>query len=830
MKAPVSWIRELVDLPAEVTTEALAARLTDLGLKLEAIERPGDQITGPLVVGRVLTMEPEPQKNGKTINWCTVDVGAANGTGEPQGIVCGAHNFAPGDLVVVVLPGGVLPGGFEISARKTYGHVSAGMICSARELGLGDDHDGIIVLPADAGDPGADAFAVLGLDDEVIEFEINPDRAYALSLRGVARDAALAFDAPYTDPTDRELPEPDDAGHPVVVDDPAGCPVFAARTVAGLDPSAPSPDWMVRRLTQAGMRPISLAVDVTNYVMLETGRPIHGYDADKVRGALRVRRATAGERLTTLDGTDRELSPEDLVVTDDSGIIGLGGVMGGATTEMSGTTTRVLVEAAHWDPVSMFRTGKRHKLSSEAGKRNERGVDPTICGAAADRVVELLVAHGGGVAEPGFTLVGSPPEPDPIVLGGQLPARVTGIDVPVDAAVRHLEAVGCTVERDGDTLTATPPPWRPDLTDPFDLVEEVARVVGYDQVPSVVPTPTGGRGLTRSQRLRRRVGRTLAGAGCVEVISFPFTGPAALDALGLPADDPRRRTVPLANPISTEEPSYTTTLLPGLLKAAARNLGRGAAGVSLFETGTVAFPSDAGPAPIYGVEWRPTEAELEKLYDALPAQPLHLAVVLAGERERAGWWGPGREAGWADAVGLVRRLAAELGVALTVRAASLAPWHPGRCAELVVGDGDDQVVVGHAGELHPRVCQAVGVPARSAAVELDLDALLRYAEDVVPGPELSSFPVAKEDVALLVDASVTAAEVEAALREGAGDLLESIRLFDVYTGEQVGEGRKSLAFALRFRAPDRTLTEQETGAARDAAVAAAVARTGAVQR
>ncbi len=401
MKAPVSWIREHVDLPDDVTTELLAARLTALGLKLEAIDRPADQITGPLVVGRVLTRDPEPQKNGKTINWCTVDVGDANGTGEPQGIVCGAHNFEPGDLVVVVLPGGVLPGGFEISARKTYGHLSAGMICSARELGLGEDHDGIIVLPTDAGAPGDDAFGVLGLDDDVIEFEINPDRAYALSIRGVAREAALAYGAPFHDPAERHVPPADDDGWPVVVDDPRGCPVFVARLVEDFDPSAPTPDWMAKRLTQAGMRPISLAVDVTNYVMLEIGRPIHGYDADKLQGTVGVRRAVEGETLTTLDGTRRTLSPEDLVVTDDSGIIGLGGVMGGQDTEISATTTRVLVEAAHWDATSMFRTGKRHRISSEAGKRNERGVDPTVTAAAADRVVELLTTHGGATASPG---------------------------------------------------------------------------------------------------------------------------------------------------------------------------------------------------------------------------------------------------------------------------------------------------------------------------------------------------------------------------------------------------------------------------------------------
>ncbi|MDT9594678.1 phenylalanine--tRNA ligase subunit beta [Nocardioides zeae] len=841
MKAPVSWIREHVDLPAEVTTVDLARRLTDLGLKLEAIERPGHDITGPLVVGRVLTKDPEPQKNGKTINWCTVDVGAANGTGEPQGIVCGAHNFEPGDLVVVVLPGGVLPGGFAISARKTYGHLSAGMICSAAELGLpagfGGSADGIVVLAPDAGAPGDDAFALLGLRDEVIEFEINPDRAYALSLRGVARESALAFDAAFHDPTERDVPPADDQGHPVVVDDPDGCPVFVARTVSGFDPTAPTPDWMARRIQLAGMRPISLAVDVTNYVMLEAGRPIHGYDADKVAGALRVRRASAGERLTTLDGTARTLSPEDLVVTDDSGIIGLGGVMGGETTEMSSTTTRVLVEAAHWDAVAMFRTGRRHKITSEAGKRNERGVDPTICEAAADRVVELLVAHGGGTAEPGVTVVGTPPAPVTVRLAADLPARVSGVDIDAATTRRHLAAVGCTV-RDGGgsddgadeaTLEVVVPPWRPDLTDPFDMVEEVVRVVGYDAVPSVLPTPAAGRGLTRDQRLRRRVGRVLAGAGLVEVVSFPFTGDAMLDALEVPSDDERRRTVRLANPLSAQEPSYTTTLLTGTLTAAARNTGRGLPGVALFETGAVAFASDV-PAPLLGVDRRPTDEELAALLAAVPRQPLHLTLVLGGVLEAGGWWGAARDAGWADVLGLVRVLADELGVELRVAADELAPWHPGRCARVsVVVDGEEQPL-GHAGELHPRIAARLDLPARTSVAELDLDVLFAAAPETVRAPRFSAYPVAKEDVALLVDASVPAGEVEAALREGAGELLESLRLFDVYTGAGVQEGHKSLAFALRFRAADRTLGEGEAAAARDAAVALAGERTGAVLR
>jgi phenylalanyl-tRNA synthetase beta chain len=836
MRAPVSWIREYVDLPAGVSTDELAHRLTALGLKLEGITRAGGDITGPLVIGRVLTMDPEPQKNGKTINWCTVDVGAANGTGEPQGIVCGAHNFAPGDLVVVVLPGAVLPGGFEISARKTYGHLSAGMICSARELGLGEDHSGIMVLPADAGEPGDDAFDVLHLREEVIEFEINPDRAYALSLRGVAREAALAYDAPYTDPAARTTPEPNDDGYPVVVDDLDGCPVFVARTVSGFDPASPTPDWMARRLGQAGMRPISLAVDVTNYVMLEIGHPIHGYDLDRLAGPLRVRRATEGERLTTLDGANRVLSAEDLVVTDDSGPIGLGGVMGGETTEISAATTNILVEVASWDPVSMFRTGKRHRLTSEAGKRNERGVDQTITEAAADRVVELLVAHGGATADPGVTKVGSAPPRPAIRIPASLPARITGMAIDDARAVECLLAVGCQVDGGsivdgGSDLEVVPPPWRRDVTDPFELVEEVARIVGYDKVPSVVPAAPAGRGLTQDQLLRRRIGRTLAGAGFVEVLTFPFVGSAAFDDLGLDADDPRRTALRLANPLSSEAPLMTTTLLPGLLETAARNLGRGSVDQALFEISTVTLPHVGVAAPILPVDRRPTDGEWDDLQKALPDQPFHLGLVLLGDRERSGWWGPGRVASWSDAVAGVRVVAAALGVAVDVRAARHAPWHPGRCAEIVVSDeAGAERSVGHAGELHPRVCKAFGLPPRTAVAEVDLSVLLEHAVTVVAGPTLSAFPVAKEDVALVVDEGVPAETVARTLREGAGGLCESVRLFDLYTGEQIGAGRKSLAFALRFRAPDRTLTEAETGAARDAAVALAVQRHGAEHR
>jgi phenylalanyl-tRNA synthetase beta chain len=574
------------------------------------------------------------------------------------------------------------------------------------------------------------------------------------------------------------------------------------------------------------MRPISLAVDITNYVMLELGQPIHGYDGDKLSGPIVVRRAAEGERITTLDDVTRTLSAEDLLITDDTGPIGIAGVMGGQTTELSETTTDIVIEAAHFDAVSIFRTARRHKLPSEASKRFERGVDPTIPEAAADRVAELLVRFGGGTVEPGVTVVGAPPAARSIRLAADLPARITGVEIPTERAVVALEAVGCAVEKDGDDLVATAPTWRPDLTDPYDLVEEVIRVVGYDQVPSVLPPAPSGRGLTPAQQLRRRVGRTLAGAGYAEVVTFPFVGEGDFDALGLEADDPRRTALRLANPMRAEEPLMTTTLLPGLLRTLARNVGRGLGDVSLFETATVTLPEGSSAAPILPVDRRPTEGEWDDLNKALPRQPLHLGLALTGERERSGWWGEGRSAAWADAVQGIRDVAAALDVEVEVRAAQVAPWHPGRCAEILVGER----TVGHAGELHPRVAKAFGLHGRTAVAEVDLDVLLEHAVLVTPAPEFSTFPVAKEDVALIVDADLPAETLAATLREGAGELCESVRLFDLYTGDQIDDGRKSLAFALRFRAPDRTLTEDDTAAARDAAVALARERHGAEHR
>ncbi|MFG2575379.1 phenylalanine--tRNA ligase subunit beta [Streptomyces sp. NPDC048481] len=836
MRVPLSWLREYVDLPATETGRDVQAKLVSAGLEVETVEHLGADLKGPLVVGQVLTIE-ELEGFKKPIRFCTVDVGTANGTGEPQEIVCGARNFAVGDKVVVVLPGAVLPGGFAIAARKTYGKTSHGMICSSDELGMGDDGTkGIIVLPPET-EVGKDAIELLELVDEVLDIAVTANRGDCLSIRGVARETAIAYGLALRDPALLDVPAPNAFGYPVQISEPMGCDRFTARTVTGLSPEARSPIWLKRRLQKVGMRPISLAVDVTNYVMTELGQPLHAYDRNLVQGAIGVRRAAEGEQIVTLDGVTRKLHAEDLVITDDRGPIGLAGVMGGANTEIAdhddleSPTTDVVIEAAHFNAVSIARTARRHKLSSEASRRFERGVDPQAAAAAAQRTVDLLVLLAGGTADAGVTEIVAPSAPHTISVPADHPDKVAGVVYGRETVVRRLQEIGCDVYGQ-DELIVTVPSWRPDLTEVNDLAEEVIRLEGYENLPSTLPKPPSGRGLTHRQRLHRRVGRALAGAGYVEAPNYPFVSEQVFDQLGLDADDPARRVVKLTNPLNDEEPALRTSLLPGLLGALRRNDGRGSHDLALFETGLVFLPrEEQGVAGHLPVDRRPTDEELASLNAVLPEQPRHVAVVLAGAREQAGWWGKGRPATWADAIEAGRTVAREAGVEPVVRNGRYGPWHPGRCAEFVVTADGAERVVGHAGELHPRVLKALGLPARTCAMELDLDVLEQVGDDTPQAPSISTFPVATQDVALVVDRLVPHADVEAALREGAGELLEDIRLFDVYeNAEQLGEAKKSLAYALRFRAGDRTLTVDEASAARDAAVALAGERTGAALR
>ncbi|NUS73683.1 MAG: phenylalanine--tRNA ligase subunit beta [Corynebacteriales bacterium] len=822
MRVPVSWLREFINIDG-YSIEELDAALIRQGLEVEQIHRP--ELTGPLVVGEVQKIT-ELTEFKKPIRHCLVNVGNA----QPQSIVCGARNFAEGDWVVVVLPGAVLPGNFAISARKTYGHLSEGMICSAAELGLGDDHDGIIVLDRAELDPsvqpGTNAIPMLGLDETVIELAITPDRGYCLSIRGVARELAHALNVPFTDRGIASVPAATaQAPQGVRVLAESGCARFVARAVHGFDPQTRTPQWMRTRLIHGGMRPISFTVDVTNYLMLELGQPMHAFDAAKLQGDIVVRTAQAGETLRTLDGVVRKLDPEDVLITDDSGPIGLAAVMGGATTEISESTTDVVIECANWDPVLVARTARRHKLPSEAAKRFERGVDPALAPVAAQRAVDLLCELGGATADERVLDVDVREPRAPIALDPQRPGAIAGVPYSADVVRARLQEVGCSVSG-AELFEVVPPSWRSDLTDPADLVEEVIRLEGYDNIPALTLDTPPSAGLTSWQRLQRRVADGLAAYGLVEVLNYPFVSPKVYDQLGLAQDDARRMSLRLANPMAETEPELRTTMLPGLFTALRRNLGRGERDLALFEMGQVFLPrADAPAAPRLGVEQRPTDEELAALLAAVPEQPVYVAAVFAGAADPVGWWGKGRPADWSDAIAAAGVVAREAGIDFRVEAADYAPWHPGRCARFVTDAG---VVVGYAGELHPSVVAACELPKRTCAMELNLNAV--PLPESTSAPKLSGFPPALIDVALVVPDRTPVADVERALRAGAGDLLEALRLFDVYEGDQLGAGRKSLAFALTFRAPDRTLTVEEATNARDSAVAEAFARLGAVLR
>ncbi|WP_403019982.1 phenylalanine--tRNA ligase subunit beta [Salinibacterium sp. GXW1014] len=830
MRVPASWLREFVEVPASSTPEDLHAALVRVGLEEEDIHRA--ELSGPIVVGTVLEFVDEPQKNGKTIRWCQVDVGEA----EPRGIVCGAHNFFAGDKVVVSLPGAVLPGPFPISARKTYGHVSDGMIASAKELGLGDEHGGILRLTELGLDPepGTDAIALLGLDDYAVEVNVTPDRGYAFSIRGIAREysnsTGAAFRDPALSPELLELVEATHEGFPVTVDDQApirgnvGCSVFVTRVVRGIDPTRPTPAWMVSRLKLAGVRSISLAVDITNYVMFELGQPIHGYDLAKLTGGITVRRATQGETLTTLDDQVRRLSTEDLLITDESGPIGLAGVMGGATTEISDATSDVLIEAANFDPVSIARTARRHKLPSEASKRFERGVDPLVAEAAAARVAQLLVELAGGTVDTLGSTLFETSAPSPIMLRDGFTTSLLGVEYTAEEVRSSLEAIGASLEEVAGGLSVAPPSWRPDLTDEPTLAEEVARLVGYDRIPSILPVAPPGRGLSRSQRLRRAASNMLAANGLTEVQSYPFLSEATHARFS--GDAPAMR---LANALDASVPLLRRSLVPGLLETARRNLSRGLTDLALFEVGTVFLPEagrtyGSGALPVGNAH--PGDEVLATLNDGIPPQPWHIAALFLGDRVVRQPGIGAVPASVSDAIDAARQLALALAVEFRVEQGNHPAYHPGRTAEIFAGDR----VVGIAGELLPAIADDLDLPRTVALLELDLDALIELgAREVVTSP-ISGYPAATQDVSLVVPLEVPAGEVLAALTEGAGALLESAQLVDDYRGQGIPEGSRSLTFALRFRGPDRTLTAAEASDARLAGVAVATERFGATLR
>lgn len=809
MLVSLKWLKELVDVPLDVPE--LVDRLDLTGTAVEAVHRQGAQLDG-VVIGQIIGKERHPEADRL---WVTsVDIGEE----EPLTIVCGAQNFEAGDKIPVATIGTTLPSGVTIKKSKLRGVESRGMNCSADELGLGGSHEGLLILPADA--PVGESYsAYAGLSDDVLELEITPNRPDCLSVTGVAREvgAVLGEDVRRVVPRVAESGAVISESASVWIEEPALCPRYAARLIRNVK-IGPSPDWLAERIVASGGRPISNVVDITNYVMFELGHPLHAFDANLIardgdgKIAIGVRRAHAGETLTTLDGVSRELKEDTLLITDPSGPIALAGVMGGEATEVRAETIDVFLESAVFDPASISRTSRQLGLVSEASMRFERGVDRTGAVTALDRAAQLMAEYAEGVVAPGVVDVYPlPAEQLCIPLRISRVNALLGCDVSAAETEEILGRLGCEVrarrdETEGIVLDIAVPTFRPDLEREVDLIEEVLRVYGMDRIEPTLPCGRGRVGeLTREQRLRNRIGETLRACGLNETMTYSFADPNDVRLLrsGLAEGEVL---VEILNPMSTEQSVLRRSLLPSLLRSVSYNQRRGVADVHLYEIGSV-FRTTEGRK-------RPKEYQV-------------VAGVLAGAWHPAGWNEPAEKLGFFDGKGALEAVFRELGIArYEVRAAELAQLQPGRSAEVLVG----REVVGWLGEIHPLVLEALEAEGPVTAFEIELAPLMRAAVDIKQFVEVPRFPGVELDLAVVVPEEVVVQQVERAIRSAGGKLLESARVFDVYRGQGVPQGKKSLAFELLYRAADRTLTADEVAPVHEKLVRKVLAAVGGEMR
>ena len=818
MKIPLSWLKEYVTLPAKITSEQISQAFVKVGFEIESIEEQGADLKGPLVVGKVLSIE-ELSEHKKPIRFVGLDVGEK----KTRYVICGARNFKVNDLVVVALPGALLPGDFKISARETYGKISDGMICSAKEIGISDEHAGIIVLQE--GKIGQDAIAFLDVRDVIFDVSVNPDRGYAMSVRGLARELAGSLQVKYVDPADPKIAKKfgknsNPKAVSVKIEDKSGADQIYIRTLDQVNVKKSTPLWMQRRIEKCGMRSISLAVDITNYVMLELGQPLHAFDAQYIMGGLRVVRAGKFTKLTTLDKVDRKLDPDNLLIADAKTPLALAGTMGGLTSEVSSMTTKIALEAAHFDPLSISRNSRSHNLSSEASRRMERNTDPALAEIASARATQLLIDLADAKYV-GTSQAGSPIKNRKLKISQTQISKYLGFPYTAKQVKSALLLIGCKVAGSGDLLTVEVPTWRPDLINFADFAEEIARLNSYDLIPATLPTGKGGARLNDMQYRKRAVAISLANQGFTEVINYPFVSQEMVDLLGFTGD--RAKSFKIANPMSEEFPLLRTHLLPGLLTTAVRNIGRGSKNLAIFEIGTIfRNTTPLGKAVNPGISKRPSEKVIKDIYDGVPKQMLFVGAVVTGETVLSDWQGSGSKFNWSDAIAKAQEIIESTGNDYEIFSSDLAPWHPGRCAELRVNGKP----VAHAGELHPRVITALNLPERSCAFAVILSEL--PSAGVTKAPAIWSFPAVVQDVALVVESKISAADLTAAIKQGAGPLLESIVLFDRY--DQMAGNKVSLAFTLTFRASDRTLTSDEVALYRDQAIAQAAKSVGAVLR
>lgn len=791
MRVPLDWLEEYV--APGVDAQELGDRLTMTGTKLEALHRHGVGETAAFVVGKVLTAEQHPDADRLRV--CRVDLGE----GDPAQIVCGAPNVAAGQTVAVARPGAVMPDGTRLKKARLRGQESDGMILAEDELGIGSDHAGIMVLD-DAIAAGTPLGEVLPLATDVLELEITPNRPDCLGVYGVAREAAATMEVALEAPPWADDPHPAGEGIDgvqITVECPDLCPRFTARAYENVT-IGPSPAWLKARLSAAGQRPISNVVDITNYVMLLTGQPLHAFDLDRVAGArLNVRRARSGETLDTLDGQTRALDDDMVVIEDADGPTSLAGVMGGARSEVAPGTTRVLMEVATWDGPTINRTSWRLGLRSEASARNEKLLSPRQAMDAQAVASRLMVEVCGATPVGGTIDVGGPgPDPAPVSLRRDRAEQLVGVPLAAERQAALLAAVGCEVAGDAPDLRVTPPYWRRDLSREADLIEEVARLDGVDRLPATLHAPFAAGGLSPAQRARRRAEDVLVGRGLFEIAGWSFTEPAVLDRLRIPADDPHRAVVTVENPMSERESMLRPVMLASLLDAAAHNMARGMPDLGLYESAGVY--RDGGEIHALG-------------------------ALLTGRLRFEGWrGGPEQQVDVFVAKGILAAVLDALRVPWSVRPGG-EPWlHPGRAA--TVFSGEERL--GWVGEVHPLVTRSWEIEQPVAAFTIDLGRVCELSPDVTTYEDLTTFPALRQDIAVVVAADVAAADVLAAVREAGGALLAHAEVFDVYASEQLGADRVSLALHLEFRAGDRTLTDDDVAPVRERIVAALAERVG----
>jgi phenylalanyl-tRNA synthetase beta chain len=815
MRVPLPWLREYCDPSLDVSQ--IEERLTMTGTKVEAIHRVGVPSAENFVVGRVLTAEKHPDADRLKV--CTVDVGEE----QPATIVCGAPNVDAGQTVAVARPGAVMPDGTKLKQAKLRGVVSEGMILAASELELepsGERSAGIMVLDEMTLDaelaPGTPLGEVLAISTEVVELEITPNRPDCLGVYGVARELHAATGAslsapPWSEDLGSDADGGDPAGAKIRVDCPDLCPRFTARVFENVT-IAPSPLWLKARLTAAGQRPINNVVDITNYAMLLTGQPLHAFDLDRVAGGeLIVRRASDGEQVQTLDGQTRTLDGEMVVIEDGEGPTSIAGVMGGARSEVEPDTTRVLMEVATWSGPNIHRTSWTLGLRSEASGRFEKGLQPEQCLHAQAVATALMIELCGATLVPGTIDVGG--EGPPALKLGLREARVEailGLPVTLERQAEILDALDFETAPAADGIEVTVPALRrDDVTREIDLIEEVARIDGLERLPATLPARRGAAGrLSHAQRVRRAAEDAMIGRGLREIVGWSFAEPGLLDRLRLPADHHLRHTVTVENPLSEDQAMMRPTLLGSLLDAARHNVSRGATDVAIFESGSVyrAFESDASAAA------------------TRPADEHHaLGALLCGGLTPRSWRGERTEADFFAAKALLSGMLDRFKLHWAVKAAEPERWpflHPGRCAEVLARSGEGQpVTLGFLGEVHPLVAGEWDLP-RTAAFAVDLGKLATAAPEVSAFEPFGAFPILRQDIAVVLPETVSAREVGHLVRKAGGGVLGSAEIFDVYTGEQVGEGRRSLALALTFRSLEGTLTDEDVAPVRERIVAA----------